>query len=132
MQILRTSFERKETYLHLKAKEVLKEWWNTEYYFGIVPLRIDLESAMSMNGVVCFVPDLLIYDLTGIKVFVEIKYKNPVDNYKMWKMLMWSYQHKINPLIIQIDAEWIMKRLNPPKELICEILYDDRFNLKML
>lgn len=81
-----------------------------------------------MDGYICFVPDLVVYDVNGMRVFVEVEYKNPVDKYKLWKIIMWSIQHKINPLVIQVKAEWIMKQIQPPKDLICEVLYDRYFS----
>lgn len=132
MQILTqqkmSHFESKETYLHRYAKEVLAKWWNDEYYFGIVPLRIDIERELCMNGNIIFVPDLIINDINGMRVFAEIEYKNPVNLIKCWQMIRWSQWHGFEPLIVEVSAYWIMKQVYPPQKLNCKILYAGKFD----
>lgn len=110
--------ETKETYLHKMAKSCLSEWWMEKNYFGIHPLRIDIEKSLSMEGFIYFIPDLIIYNSMGMKVFIEIHYKNPITELKLLKMQTWIFFHGFNPMIIEVPAEWIMKQIKIPDELI--------------
>lgn len=115
--------ETKETFLHLQSKKLLSDWWMERNYFNIKPSRIDVEKALSMGGFVQFIPDIIIYNVNGMKAFVEIEHKNPVDNYKLWKMVQFGMWHNFSPLVIQISAYWIMTQVNVPDVLKCDVLY---------
>jgi len=71
---------RSESYLHEHAKYVVSDWWFEKDYFGIVPIRIDIEVQMSSYGKIIFVPDMAIYDIYGIRAFCEIFHKPAVDD----------------------------------------------------
>lgn len=115
---------RSESYLHEHAKYVVREWWFEKDYFGIVPVRIDIEVQMSMVGKIIFIPDVAIYDAYGIRAFCEIFNKHAVDDFKIWKMHKYGEWHDVNALIIEVDATWVMKQVNPPDVLVCKILSD--------
>jgi hypothetical protein len=113
------------------AKNVLSDWWNEEYYFGIVPIRIDQEKVLSQNGYIQFTPDLIIYDITGIRAFAEVVYSNPVHPLKMWKIWWWCDLHHIKPLVIEVDATWIMRQTVAPDKLPCKIISNRFINYEI-
>lgn len=112
-----------ESFFHKYAKQLLSEWWEEKHYFGIKPERIDIEKTMCMDGVVQFIPDLTIYDINGIKMFVEIFYTSKVSISKLQKMILYGYKHNFDPVIIEISSASIMRQVRIPNRLHYDLLY---------
>lgn len=113
-------FNKRESKLHEHAKEVLKEWIETyPELLGLYEfIKVFTEYDMCAEGKIWFTPDLIVFDETGIRYFIEVYYKHQVTDKKIHKINSYLKLHGWKGIsLIEIDAKWIMDKCVKPDEL---------------
>ena len=109
-------FKHNESYKHKYAIDVLEKWI-IEF-----PERFNIDKVLNsakerkciMNGFIEFTPDLTIYDKNGIFGMYEVVHTHYLDGYKLAKMQYYFYVHRINVVVFEIEAEYILKQTKCP------------------
>ena len=99
-----------ESNKHKYAKEILAEWLGSESTTKTeVPFYID--------GVISFVPDVVCYSKGVPFAFWEVVHKHGMTGQKLGRIQSWSYRNNNQVGVYEIDAEWIMTRVEKPDQL---------------
>ena len=108
-----------QSYLHKDAVILLSEWIKENpSLIGLTDVeRVSVEESFCTGGFVKFIPDIAVYDKTGIKAMVEVIHKSDLNAVKLWVMQYYFYWHNISPLVITVSAEMIMRLVEVPKYL---------------
>ena len=97
----------KESYKHKLAKDLLKEWLSSKF---------DVRSEMKFGrGKWKFIPDITTLTDGHIQAFYEITHLHPVDAKKLAKMQYYCYVNKLDLLLHEVDAEWVMCQTEVPE-----------------
>ena len=109
----------KESYLHKYAKIVLKSWLlKKPSLIGVDEIfRIDIEKQFCSKGFILFIPDLAIYTINGVNIFVEIYHKNKVSFEKLHNIRNYLILYQYDVRCYEISAYWIMSQIKIPKDL---------------
>jgi len=97
----------KESYKHKFAKAILMDWLKDK--FKVVP---ELELGKDKWK---FIPDITTLTDGHIQSFYEITHLHPVDSKKLAKMQYYCYVNKVDLLLHEVDAEWIMDQTEKPE-----------------
>lgn len=118
-KLVKYHFEEKESFLHLHAKKVLKEW--IELYperFNIMNnFLIRIEETFCENGKVIFKPDLCVYQGSDLTHIYEICHTSPLTGYKLHKMMSYFFFMEQNPTIFEVEADYIMRQIKCPENI---------------
>ena len=122
-------FENKESNLHFYAKVVLRNWIRSHPdRFGITDLQsVRIEEQFCEGGFVIFKPDLSVYDSNGLIQIYEVCHKSPLTGEKLNRMQFYFFCSNQNPMIYEIEAEYIMRQIKVPDKirLISYQLFND-------
>jgi hypothetical protein len=116
-------FKKNESKLHEHAKDVLKEWIeNNPELLGLYEfIKVHSEYPMCAHGKIWFTPDLVVFDETGIRYFIEVFHKHRVPPGKMIRIIKYLKLHEWKGIeLIEISASWIMSQCSEPKQLVIE------------
>jgi hypothetical protein len=120
-------FEKKETYEHHFAIEVLRKWIEKEpHLIGIhYPVNTIIEHEFSLKGRLAFIPDLTVFIENDIFRLYEIVYSHPIDGFKLFKIQQYQYFNNEYFDVVEVDATWIMKQTKIPYKLKTLTTYQD-------
>lgn len=112
-------FTKKESFGHKSAIEVLKSWIESRpqllgYNYN---LTVKIETEFKINGIISFVPDLVIYDDDKIIKFIEVANSSFMTGIKLCKIQYYQYLHKTNIDVIEINSDWILRQIHVPYNL---------------
>lgn len=97
----------KESYKHKLAKVVLMEWLGKKFH---------CEPEIKLGkGAFTFIPDVTTFTDGHIQAFYEVTHLHPADCMKLAKMQYYCYENKIDLLLHEVDAEWIMNQTKEPE-----------------
>ena len=102
-----------ESYKHKYAKQILRSWLLNDF------LRIELEHSFCLDGKFYFTPDLVCFSKDGICAIYEVVHRHELDAKKLSRMQFYFFISDTNIKIFEIQAEWIMRQIEKPKELQC-------------
>ena len=105
------NFKKNESYKHRSAKEVLKEWLEEN------GLEVKAEVELEVEGW-RFFPDLVAYKDGHIQAFYEVVHTHPVDWRKLSRIQHYCWHNKLELLLHEVDAEWILRQIEKPDNLL--------------
>lgn len=103
-------FNSKESYNHLYAKLILKEWLKFDYI-------IYLEQKFYLNNKILFIPDLTCYKNGEINKIIEIVNKSDLTGEKLNKIQKYQYYTKSRFKVFSITSEYILRQVNKPDDI---------------
>mgnify|MGYP000852413406 CR=1 FL=1 len=101
-----------ESYKHRAAKWVLKTWLQDRGF------EVKTEEMFDVDGWK-FYPDITIYLDNQIQAFYEVVHTHPVDWKKLSCMQHYCWNNKLEILMHEVDAEWILRQIESPERILC-------------
>jgi hypothetical protein len=103
--MIRTApFEKKESYKHKCAVEVLASWVD-----GVI------EKPFYVEGKIVFVPDVAVYKNGILQCIYEVVNSHPITSLKYGMIQYYCYMNKIDLTVFEVSAEYILKQLEKPE-----------------
>ncbi len=106
------TFLKRESHKHKYAKDVLRLWLEEDGFEVKDEVELEVEGWR-------FFPDLVVYKDGHIQAFYEVVHTHPVDWRKLSRIQHYCWHNKLDLLLHEVDAEWIMRQLageeRPPK-----------------
>lgn len=106
-----TTFLKKESYKHKSAKDVLRLWLEEN------GLEVRTEVELEVEGW-RFFPDLVAYKDGHIQAFYEVVHTHPVDWKKLSRMQHYCWHNKLEIMLYEVDAEWILRQIQKPEKIV--------------
>ena len=106
-----SAFLKRESYKYRSAKEVLRLWLEEDGVEAREEVRFEVDGWI-------FYPDLVIYKDGHIQAFYEVVHTHPVDWRKLSNMQMYCWCNKLELLLHEVDAEWILRQIEKPNLLV--------------
>lgn len=110
-------FKKNETGFHKYAVKTLAEWVNGE-----------CEKPFYVEGLIVFVPDVIVINNGIIDRIYEVVYNHPIDGKKLGLMQYWSYRNKTELNVFEVSTDFILKQTSKPDYI--EIL--EYYNIEVL
>ncbi len=105
------SFKKIESYKHRAAKLVLRLWLEENGLDVKSEVELDVEGWK-------FYPDLVAYKDGHIQAVYEVVHTHPVDWRKLSRMQHYCWHNKLDLLLHEVDAEWILRQIEKPESLL--------------
>ena len=109
-------FEKKASYAHEKAIEVLVSWIKLRpNIFGIHDLfAVNKEiQFFDSNDLILFVPDIVVYSKTNITHIFEVEFTHGLDADKLNKMMNFFWLNRIFAKVYEVKAVDILSCTEP-------------------
>lgn len=119
VKMIQSHFNKKESYLHNRAIDVLDIWiLDNPREFNIDGLiRTEKERHFSLSGKIKFIPDLTVYNDKGICKMYEVCHTHGIDIDKLMRMQYYFYMHNWDVEVYEISAYYIMKQVKCPERI---------------
>lgn len=112
--------DKAESYKHYAAKQILKYWLMDDFD------TVKTEEEFNVDGWK-FYPDVTVYKENHIQAFYEVVHTHPVDARKLSRIQHYCWANKLEILLHEVDAEWILRQIDKP-EIILRFTFDLNMN----